>query len=424
MITSTTKSSIIAACFLLAVILLSTTTQAQVYQGHCLLTGTTGNAVGLRGSVSLVYSTTTGNTTISWALNQTTVPAILQGKKLGFHIHEFGYLANSVSTGSHYNPYGASHALPGEVGAPSIHVGDLGNIDLSLGYSGVITTSLLRLDGNTSVIGRAIRLHMAQDLGSIAQPTGNASNPAAHCVIGIANVTSNLAMNDAYTATNRAVATMFRTDAAGNYNVTGRVIFDDSVGNGNVRVTGKVCGLAPNTIHGFHVHQFGELNLKDGAALMGHWNPSTSPHAYPGTVNRHAGDMGNITANSLGVATIDITLDLLALKGVNSIIGRGVVIHQNPDDGITQPTGNAGSRYAIGVIGIPPSSVSLENPNDACSGESFPSPIVVPSPKPSPKPSTPKASPSPKKSVNAATCVNGLTSTLVFVVALFALILF
>ncbi|KAF0977844.1 hypothetical protein FDP41_003166 [Naegleria fowleri] len=410
--TTTTTAITLSTCLFLnsavLVILFFSThyaAAATVYQGHCLLTGTI-NAPGLRGSVSLVYDENTNSTTISWSLNQTTVPINLQGKKLGFHIHEFGYLADAASTGSHYNPFGANHSLPTE-SAPSIHVGDLGNIDLSLGYSGVIVSNLVRLNGSMSVIGRAMRLHMQQDVGSSSQPSGNAGPAAAHCVIGIANVTSNGAMNDAYTTTNRAVATIFKTDDAGSYNVTGRVIFDDSVGNGNVRVTGRVCGLAPNTVHGFHVHQFGELNLKDGSSFMGHWNPSGSPHAYPGTVNRHAGDMGNITTDANGIATIDLTLDLLALKGVNSIIGRGVVIHQKPDDGVTQSTGGAAARYGIGVIGIPPttpSALSLQDPNDACSGIALPIVIVTP-------PTT--NSTKPKSSVNAAVALGGHDGALV-----------
>ena len=37
-------------------------------------------------------------------------------------------------------------------------------------------------------------------------------------------------------------------------------------------------------------------------------------------------------------------------KGPGNIVGRGLIIHADPDDYKTQPTGNAGARVACGVI--------------------------------------------------------------------------
>jgi Cu-Zn family superoxide dismutase len=42
----------------------------------------------------------------------------------------------------------------------------------------------------------------------------------------------------------------------------------------------------------------------------------------------------------------------MKLSGPGSIIGRGLIVHANPDDLKTQPTGNAGGRLACGVIGV------------------------------------------------------------------------
>ena len=40
----------------------------------------------------------------------------------------------------------------------------------------------------------------------------------------------------------------------------------------------------------------------------------------------------------------------LKLRGVNSIIGKSVIVHRDPDDVNHQPVGNAGPRLACGVI--------------------------------------------------------------------------
>ena len=68
---------------------------------------------------------------------------------------------------------------------------------------------------------------------------------------------------------------------------------------------------------------------------------------------RHVGDLGNITANEKGVAKIAPFVDpTLAFSGSHNILGRGVIVHEKADDLKTQPTGNAGGRVAVGVIGV------------------------------------------------------------------------
>ena len=75
-------------------------------------------------------------------------------------------------------------------------------------------------------------------------------------------------------------------------------------------------------------------------------------HAGIDTPKRHVGDLGNITANANGNATLDLDVPNLHFRGPASIIGRGVVVHEKADDLKTQPTGNAGGRAAVGVIGV------------------------------------------------------------------------
>ena len=117
---------------------------------------------------------------------------------------------------------------------------------------------------------------------------------------------------------------------------------------GSVHVTGKITGLKPGK-HGFHIHEYGDLRDPEGKSAGGHFNPSGAPHGGPESAERHAGDFGNIEANKDGVADVDLTIKGLDLS---AILGRSFVVHADPDDLKTQPSGNAGARIGVGVIGL------------------------------------------------------------------------
>jgi len=135
-----------------------------------------------------------------------------------------------------------------------------------------------------------------------------------------------------------------------NNSVSGVVHFT-TLDGGKVEVEARISGLAPNSKHGFHIHQFGDATDPGGKSLGGHFNPEGHPHALPPAAMRHAGDLGNIVADASGNANFSATFDNFSLGGHNNVIGRGMVIHAKPDDG-GQPTGNAGPRQAVGVIGL------------------------------------------------------------------------
>lgn len=71
---------------------------------------------------------------------------------------------------------------------------------------------------------------------------------------------------------------------------------------------------------------------------------------------RHVGDLGNIRANAQGEASVNIKDSVISLSGVNSILGRAIVVHSGEDDlgrgnhTLSATTGNAGERWACGVI--------------------------------------------------------------------------
>jgi Cu-Zn family superoxide dismutase len=135
-------------------------------------------------------------------------------------------------------------------------------------------------------------------------------------------------------------------------NQTTGVITFKPVDKGQVEIEAKLTGLPPNSKHAIHIHQYGDLTSKDGKSAGDHYNPMHHPHALPDKEIRHAGDFGNLESDESGNANFKLTVDNITLAGrLNPIIGRGVVVHAKVDDG-SQPSGNAGDRLAVGVIGV------------------------------------------------------------------------
>jgi Cu-Zn family superoxide dismutase len=121
--------------------------------------------------------------------------------------------------------------------------------------------------------------------------------------------------------------------------------------DGKVRVIVFTQGLAPDREHGFHIHEAGDCSSGDGMSAKGHFNPLGKPHGAPSTAERHAGDLPALKAGKDGRARLDVTVDLITVRpGPASVVGRGLIIHADPDDYKTQPAGNSGARIACGVI--------------------------------------------------------------------------
>ena len=120
---------------------------------------------------------------------------------------------------------------------------------------------------------------------------------------------------------------------------------------GNVIVRADVRGLRPSAQFGFHVHEKGDCSSPDGMAAGGHFNPTAKPHAHFTVAERHAGDLSNLSSDAEGVAVYAFETSLLSVTpGPTSVVGRAIIIHAEPDDYRTQPTGNSGARVACGLI--------------------------------------------------------------------------
>ena len=133
--------------------------------------------------------------------------------------------------------------------------------------------------------------------------------------------------------------------------ITGAVSFYDVPGGS--WVCAEVDGLPPyqpatngNPIgpHGFHIHEFGTCVIGDPQdpfqAAGEHWDPDNQPHG------NHAGDFPVLFSNQ-GYARMCFFTNRFK---PHQVVDRSVIIHKNPDDYRTQPTGDAGKRLACGVI--------------------------------------------------------------------------
>ncbi|WP_178983954.1 superoxide dismutase family protein [Winogradskyella helgolandensis] len=134
-------------------------------------------------------------------------------------------------------------------------------------------------------------------------------------------------------------------------NIEGTINFTET--NGMVSMVGTVTGLEEGE-HAIHIHEKADCSANDGSSAGGHWNPTAQPHgAWGAETGYHKGDIGNLTANANGRATITKTTDEWCMgcgDETKDILGKAVIVHIGVDDLTSQPSGDAGAR--IGCAGI------------------------------------------------------------------------
>ncbi|MCA0132155.1 superoxide dismutase family protein [Winogradskyella alexanderae] len=134
-------------------------------------------------------------------------------------------------------------------------------------------------------------------------------------------------------------------------NVTGTVVFTEI--DGMVTMEGTFSGLTEG-VHAIHLHEKADCSSPDGTSSGGHWNPTAQPHgAWGATTGFHKGDIGNMTADAEGNATISLTTDEWCIgcgDDTKDIMGKAVIVHQGEDDLTSQPSGAAGARVSCAGI--------------------------------------------------------------------------
>lgn len=120
-----------------------------------------------------------------------------------------------------------------------------------------------------------------------------------------------------------------------------------------VRIAARVQGI-PAGRHGIHIHAVGKCDPPDFTTAGGHYNPGGKKHGLKSLVGSHAGDLPNLDVGTDRTGRLEYVTKLVTLgPGPTSLFdadGSALVIHANPDDEMTDPTGNSGGRIACGVL--------------------------------------------------------------------------
>ena len=107
-------------------------------------------------------------------------------------------------------------------------------------------------------------------------------------------------------------------------------------------------GLPPG-VHGIHLHSAGRCEGPDFKSAGGHWNPGGKQHGHDNPMGAHLGDLPNLTVGADGKGSANFSVD----GDMEDVDGTSLVIHADPDDNKTDPSGNSGARIACAVLTTP-----------------------------------------------------------------------
>lgn len=150
------------------------------------------------------------------------------------------------------------------------------------------------------------------------------------------------------TADSAPLATAYLINQAGNSVGTAELIERGTAHALRLRVTGMPAGA-----HGFHLHTAGVCATPSFESAGGHLNPSGQQHGSLNPQGMHLGDLPNINVPANGQLSTEVMLNGSRDELVRQLFdadGTAVMIHAQPDDYRSDPTGGAGARIACGVL--------------------------------------------------------------------------
>lgn len=120
-----------------------------------------------------------------------------------------------------------------------------------------------------------------------------------------------------------------------------------------VKIQMDVHGLPPGE-HAVHFHEKGICQGPKFDSAGGHFAPEKSKHGFDMQGGPHAGNMPNFFVAQDGTAKVELINTKVSLGAdPDSLLkpgGTALVIHEKADDYKTQPSGDAGGRFACGEI--------------------------------------------------------------------------
>ncbi|RDW18723.1 superoxide dismutase [Oceanobacillus arenosus] len=134
-----------------------------------------------------------------------------------------------------------------------------------------------------------------------------------------------------------------------------------------IKIHVKLDGLEPG-FHGIHVHEFPKCEAPDFSSAGGHLNPEGKEHGLMRPDGAHLGDLPNVEADGDGVVDAELMLAGATMKEGNKSILRGegtsLIVSEKQDDGVSQPSGNSGTRIICGKITTDSKTDTGESPSD------------------------------------------------------------
>ena len=108
----------------------------------------------------------------------------------------------------------------------------------------------------------------------------------------------------------------------------------------------------PEGAHGLHLHMSGNCAGPGFASAGGHLNPAGHQHGTSNPAGSHLGDLPNLVINTKGAGALSVLLQASRAELEAALLdtdGTALVVHADPDDYKSEPSGNSGTRIACGV---------------------------------------------------------------------------